>query len=172
MELERQEKTSRRTFLGYMIGAIVAFIGSTTGAAAAIFAATPIFKEQPGTSVDLGAVSSFSMGVPKLVDFPLQRKDGWVLEEARKSVWVVRTSESEFVTYSPRCTHLGCIVSWNSQQKLFKSPCHSGVFNLDGDVVGGPPPRPLDRLEHRIEDGRLVVAYREFRLGVPEKLEV
>ncbi len=166
-----KEGSTRRSFLGYMIAAIGAFIASVLGASTSIFAAAPILSEKRGARVSLGPVSGFQVGVPKLVDFPVERKDGWVVEETKKSVWVVRTGESDFITYSPRCTHLGCIVSWIPDQKVFRSPCHNGVFALEGQVVSGPPPRPLDRLEHRIEGGKLVVDYKEFRLGVAEKVE-
>ncbi len=167
-----EQRASRRSFLGYLIAATGGFIGTVLGASTAIFAASPIFAEKKGSQVSLGPVDAFQVGVPKLVDFQVTRKDGWVVEETAKSVWVVRTAPDQFVTYSPRCTHLGCIVSWIPDQKVFRSPCHNGVFSLDGTVVSGPPPRPLDRLEHRIEGGKLIVDYREFRLGIPEKLEV
>lgn len=165
-------RTSRRSFLGYMIAAIGAFIASLLGASTAIFAASPILGERRATRVALGTVDSFEIGIPRLVGFPIERKDGWVVEEANRSVWVVRTGSSEFLTYNPRCTHLGCIVSWIPERRVFRSPCHNGVFALDGQVLGGPPPRPLDRLEHSIEDGKLVVDYTEYQLGIPEKTEV
>ena len=47
-----------------------------------------------------------------------------------------------------------------------------GCTPLDGKVVGGPPPRPLDTLDWRVEGGNLVVDYRDFLLGVPEKEEI
>ena len=42
------------------------------------------------------------------------------------------------------CTHLGCRVRWVSGQEEFFCPCHDGVFDIDGNVVSGPPPRPLE----------------------------
>lgn len=167
----REERTGRRSFLGYLIAAIGAFIASALGASTAIFAASPLLSERRGVRVALGPVSDFPMGEPRLVGFRLERKDGWIVEETSKSVWVVRTGVDSFITYSPRCTHLGCIVSWIPQEQVFRSPCHNGVFGLEGEVRGGPPPRPLDRLDHWIENGKLVVDYREFRLGIPEKVE-
>jgi len=63
----------------------------------------------------------------------------------------------EFVVYSSTCTHLGCTVRWDANQKLFLCACHGGAFNLDGSVKSGPPPRPLDRLALRIDSGNLLV---------------
>jgi menaquinol-cytochrome c reductase iron-sulfur subunit len=166
------EKTSRRSFLGYVVAGIGAFIASVLGASTAIFAASPLLAERRAARVALGPVDGFQVGVPKLVGFTLEVKDGWVLEEARKSVWVVRERNDAFLTYSPRCTHLGCIVSWIPDQRVFRSPCHDGVFAIDGQVLSGPPPRPLDRLDSWVEDGKLVINYVEFRLGIHDKLEV
>lgn len=166
-----REKVNRRSFLGYSIAAVGAFIASVVGSATALFAASPLFTQKRGEWVTLGPAGGFQVGVPKLVDFPLSRKDGWVVEETTRSVWVVRTGQNEFVTYNPRCTHLGCIVSWVPDRQAFRSPCHGGFFSLEGAVLAGPPPRPLDRLENRVEGGKLLVNYQEFRLGIPEQVE-
>lgn len=166
-----EEKVGRRSFLGYMIAGIGAFMATVIGASTGVFAASPIFTERRGARVTLGPASGFQVGVPKLVEFPVTRKDGWIIEETTKSVWVFRSSENDFITLNPRCTHLGCIVSWMPDQKAFKSPCHGGIFSPEGQVLAGPPPRALDTLENRVEGGKLVVDYKEFRLGVPEKVE-
>ncbi len=166
-----KDKVGRRSFLGYIIAAIGAFVTTVLGSSTAIFAASPLLTGRRDVQVPLGAATGFQVGVPKLVQFSLPRKDGWIVEDAAKSVWVVRTGEDKFITYSPRCTHLGCIVSWVPEQQAFKSPCHGGVFSMEGQVIAGPPPRPLDRLDNRIEGGKLVVDYKEFRLGIPKKVE-
>lgn len=44
------------------------------------------------------------------------------------------------------CTHLGCVISWRAEDRLFACPCHAGFFSPDGEVIGGPPPRPLSQL--------------------------
>jgi Rieske Fe-S protein len=41
------------------------------------------------------------------------------------------------------CTHLGCVVPWNSAEKKFKCPCHGSQYNRDGKVVRGPAPLSL-----------------------------
>jgi len=48
-------------------------------------------------------------------------------------------------------------VQWNANQNLFLCACHGGAFSRDGAVKSGPPPRPLDRLEFRIDNGNLLV---------------
>jgi menaquinol-cytochrome c reductase iron-sulfur subunit len=46
------------------------------------------------------------------------------------------------------------------------------MFDTEGKVVGGPAPRPLDRLPVKIENGRLMVQYKEFKSGTEEQVEI
>ncbi len=76
------------------------------------------------------------------------RADGWAVWEARKvavrgkPVVIVRT-DSGFKAFSAVCTHLGCIVHWETNKREFACPCHAAVFDMAGKVVSGPPPSPL-----------------------------
>jgi cytochrome b6-f complex iron-sulfur subunit len=55
------------------------------------------------------------------------------------------------------CTHLGCTVPWRADEDRFNCPCHSGIYNKRGEVVAGPPPRPLDLFPVEIVDGEIIV---------------
>ena len=61
------------------------------------------------------------------------------------------------VVYNATCTHLGCTVHWDERKGLFLCACHGGMFDINGQVKAGPPPRPLDRHKFRVEDGYLLV---------------
>lgn len=69
---------------------------------------------------------------------------------------LVRTPE-KFKAFSAICTHLGCIVDWDGPKKEIVCPCHAGLFDLDGRVVSGPPPRPLPTYNVKVSDGRIFV---------------
>ena len=56
-----------------------------------------------------------------------------------------------------RCTHLGCTVPWREEEDQFHCPCHSSLFNLPGDVTGGPAPRALDLFPVEIVDDEVIV---------------
>jgi Rieske Fe-S protein len=60
------------------------------------------------------------------------------------SAWLVRRNTGDLVAFDPRCTHAGCAYDWTDQAE-FACLCHRGLFRIDGTVISGPPPRPLDR---------------------------
>ncbi len=58
---------------------------------------------------------------------------------------VVRTAEGEVRAFSAVCTHLGCTVQLKPETSQLWCACHNGFYDLGGNVVSGPPPRPLDK---------------------------
>jgi menaquinol-cytochrome c reductase iron-sulfur subunit len=89
--------------------------------------------------------------------FRQNRVDGWKIQSEKTSAWVVKLADSEVVAYGPQCTHLGCAYHWDDSRNYFLCPCHSSIFNIDGTVISGPAPRPLDRYETKIEKGKLLL---------------
>jgi Rieske Fe-S protein len=59
---------------------------------------------------------------------------------------------------SGTCTHGGCLVGWRDDRNRFLCPCHGGTYDVQGAVVSGPPPRPLDELPVRIASGTVYLA--------------
>lgn len=60
---------------------------------------------------------------------------------------LVRLSANEYVAYSQKCTHLQCPVIWKNSESKLLCPCHHGAFNVKtGEVLYGPPERPLPRI--------------------------
>ena len=70
---------------------------------------------------------------------------------------VVNTSSKGFLAFSKVCTHLGCLVKYDSERQVFICPCHAGIFDLEGNVISGPPPKPLPRFSVRVEGNNLVI---------------
>ena len=66
--------------------------------------------------------------------------------------YLVRLDNGGFLAVSRVCTHLGCTVPWIAEQGHFICPCHASAFDLRGEVVSPPAPRPLDLFEVRIEN--------------------
>ncbi len=163
------DQTPRRTFLAQVIATCVAFLAALLGIPAVGALVAPALKSEEAVWFPLGSPDSFQEGVPKSVSITVPQTDGWIQTTQVKGVWVVRDGGDQFSVFNGRCTHLGCAYSWQTPQNQFTCPCHAGVYALDGHVLAGPPPRPLDTLPVRIEDGQLETQYQDFRLGTPEK---
>ncbi len=88
----------------------------------------------------------------KVTDF----KEGEVIPFRKEKLFIART-EAGFLAISATCTHLHCIVNWNGTLKKFECPCHGAKFNANGEVLEGPPPRPLDLYKLSIVEGKLVI---------------
>ena len=124
------------------------------------FALGPVFDEQEFPWQSVGPPSDFSPDTYTPVTFTLTGNVG----EAGKTLAYVRKRNvaidgpkypDEFVAISTRCAHLGCPVRWVVPAERFVCPCHGGVYNALGEVVGGPPVRPLDRFKTRVENGQV-----------------
>jgi menaquinol-cytochrome c reductase iron-sulfur subunit len=102
----------------------------------------------------------------------VQEQDAYIHETAVHSAWVIVHSPAEVTVFSPICPHAGCYFNWDSSTNHFECPCHGSVFSIDGKVLGGPAPRPLDTLPHEMKDGELYVGWERFKSGTPEKIEI
>ena len=73
--------------------------------------------------------------------------EGHVVGEGRRQVAECRDANGELHRLSARCTHLGCIVNWNSGDATWDCPCHGSRFTADGSVRNGPAAAPLEPIE-------------------------
>jgi cytochrome b6-f complex iron-sulfur subunit len=55
------------------------------------------------------------------------------------------------------CTHLGCRTRFNPETRLIECPCHGGVYDTQGQVVAGPPPKPLNEIPARVDGAAVMV---------------
>lgn len=172
--LPNAPSSTRRRFLTWVTG-----IGSLGSAALAGIPAlraflSPLFK-RPTTEgwIKLGEADLFDPGIPTKVDFSQTTTDAWVEGRELRGVWVYTDDGEHFTVYSGRCTHLGCSFAFDADKKIFHCPCHQGMFDpKTGAVLAGPPPRPLDQLDTKLERGDLYVAYKDFRVGTTAKVAV
>lgn len=103
-----------------------------------------------------GASAAGSMtAVGKIGDFT--KGDFKKVATASGDIYVGRTAGG-FIAFSSRCTHRGCEVLWNPKHKLFRCPCHGGMFDAAGKNVAGPPPSPLPSISTKVEGGVVYVA--------------
>ena len=164
----------RRTFLRWATWIGGAASGLLAGVPALRAFLSPTFRRSREPKwIRLGEIDQFDPEVPTKVDFVDAVRDAWVETRRLRNVWIYTEDGETFRVYNGRCTHLGCNYFLDEEKNVFRCPCHTGFFDLKtGAVLGGPPPRPLDTLEVKVEVGILYARYQDFHLGVTEKAEV
>lgn len=135
-EVGEGSPVDRRAFLTRIgIGACAAACGGAGAVALDFIHPKVLFEPSP----------SFVAGRRAL--FP----EGTVFFEREKKVYIIADSRGVYAM-SAVCTHLGCITRFRSESRVIACPCHGSVFNMEGDVMGGPAPRPLPWLEVRLNE--------------------
>lgn len=149
---EGESMTRRKVFT---VGAQA--IGGLAGAAVILpavgFALAPVFHRGTERWETVGPIRDFASDTYKPVVFTLVPGIG----DAGKTTAYIRKGSkdlgeksSDFVAISTRCAHLGCPVRFVQAAGNFICPCHGGVYDFQGKVIGGPPVRPLDRFQTRL----------------------
>ena len=152
------ERIDRRSFLKTATFAIVGFISSALALPAVAYVIGPALSKKADQGwLALGSVSKVETGTPTLFKFTVQVKNGWIIDESEHSVYIYTDNGRDFIGLSNICTHLGCRVRWIDKKKEFFCPCHNGVFDQSGNVLSGPPPRPLDKYEIKLESDQIYV---------------
>ena len=152
------QSTSRRGFYSVFINGLGALIGAGLAVPAALYLLVKPRMKKTSDWVDAADLNTLQIGQPQEVVFRRSRVDGWRVENEKSTAWVVRMNAQDVVAYSPSCTHLGCAYHWDAQTKEFLCPCHTSIFSIDGKVLSGPAPRPLDRYLTRIDNGKLLIS--------------
>ena len=145
---------TRRTFYQRIIYGLTSLITVALALPAVGYLLVPSRNRKDSGWAEAGDVTTLRLGEPKKIVFHKKRVDGWKTSTERATAWAVKTDQ-EVIAFAPQCTHLGCGYNWVGEKKHFLCPCHGSIFTIDGQVVGGPAPRPLDRYEVRVEGERL-----------------
>jgi quinol---cytochrome c reductase iron-sulfur subunit, bacillus type len=152
------KELSRRHFMQSAIWGIGGLIGTIFGLPAIIYIVGPSLKnQQTQTWMRLGPTSKVELGTPTLFSVKVKTQTGWIVNEEEISVYVLTNDGRTYIAMSNICTHLGCHVRWIAEQNHFFCPCHNGEFDPSGNVIAGPPPRPLNRYDVKVEAGQLYV---------------
>jgi menaquinol-cytochrome c reductase iron-sulfur subunit len=153
------QNPQRRKFMGVVVGLINGVIGIAIVGPVIGFIGAPLFRRIKGRWIPVMPESDIAVGQTTEATFNVTVKDGYRTVDQKYSLYLRRT-ENAVVAFDPSCTHLGCRVTFQDNKERYFCPCHGGVFDIDGSVVSGPPPRPLKQYETKIEDGQVWV-YRE-----------
>jgi menaquinol-cytochrome c reductase iron-sulfur subunit len=164
------ETVTRRRFMtltAHGAGAVAA--GAFTLPALAFAIGTPLFDRPPVRWEAVGKTGDFPTDtyVPKVITITTG-----IGEVGKTTVYMRARNDKidkppdppgyneQFIAVSTRCMHLGCPVRYVQASQRFICPCHGGVYDFQGIVVGGPPVRPLDRFYTRVRNGQVEVGPR------------
>jgi Rieske Fe-S protein len=150
----------RRRALIVFINSVIALIGGGLTAVLGAFATMRPSTRAEGRWVRAGLAADLTPNVPVPRVLSLSRQDGWYRERARATVFLVWDGSKGVHALSATCTHLGCQVRWDEASTKFRCPCHGGVFDKQGNVVEGPPPRALNRVDVRLDENTGAVLVR------------
>ena len=151
------ENMPRRAFHLAVIYALGALIGIALAIPTILYLLVPPRSRKQSGWVDAGDISQLTPGTPVEMSFQQSRVDGWRVLTEKRTAWVVKGADSKIVAFGPQCTHLGCAYHWEERNHSFVCPCHASEFSIQGQVLGGPAPRPLDRYEVKVEAGRIKI---------------
>ena len=100
-----------------------------------------------------------ALGPEELMEVPTDKLvEGYAYwgEHRGRQIVVIRLND-EVRAFDGACTHLGCIVQWESAGQRFLCPCHGAAFDDLGGPVAGPVNVPLRRVDFVIEEGVLKI---------------
>jgi len=142
-EEESTGEISRRRFLGLI------FAGATAVGLAAFIAplaryAYPVLKGQVFERQKIATTS-------------LITAEGLRFDYMDTPAMIIQLLDGNYAAYSLVCTHLGCIVKWETKNRNFHCPCHAGYFDENGINIAGPPPKPLTKFKLSIEGNDIYV---------------
>jgi Rieske Fe-S protein len=143
-ERDEEAQVTRREFCN--------FLGLTSAAlfaGAAGFAAKAALDERESVSLPAARIDGAeSLAPASSLNFSYPTE--------RDSAILIRTADGAYHAYGQKCTHLSCPVYYARDHQRLECPCHEGAFNAaTGDVLYGPPPRPLDAIEIEMRDGQI-----------------
>ena len=138
---------SRRRFINWMLGtSLGAFLVSVLYPVAR-YLIPPTVGESTAASVTLAIKPG-----------DVKPNTGQIFKFGSRPAILLRTPAGELKAFSAVCTHLNCTVQYRPDLSHIWCACHNGHFDLNGQNIAGPPPRPLDGLVANVRGSQIVVS--------------
>lgn len=143
-ERDEEAQVTRREFCNFLgLTSAALFVG------AAGFAGKAAFDARQSESLPAASIAGAETLAPNSslnFNYPTERD----------SAILIRTADGAYRAYGQKCTHLSCPVYYSRDHHRLECPCHEGAFDVaTGNVLYGPPPRPLDKIEVEMRDGQV-----------------
>ena len=141
------QKRTRRSFLDMLLGAaLFGWVGSL------VYPVIRYLKPLPHS----GPTGPFRLTRDEVS--ALERDSFVIVPTSGKRVLVFSDASGDLRALDAKCTHEGCTVQYLPNDVVVWCACHNALFDVDGRVLSGPPPRPLPRYRvDRNEKGDIVV---------------
>lgn len=141
-------QSARRSFLSFLIGLFS--LGVIGGAGKVLFQYIWPPKKLTGLETE---------GGNKVLNIPLSEIEVNSSKKVRFAggTYIVVRTENGVFALSAVCTHLGCLVNWEADAREIVCPCHAARFDLNGNVIGGPAPKPLQKIKATIVNGNIEI---------------
>ncbi|MCB0101063.1 MAG: ubiquinol-cytochrome c reductase iron-sulfur subunit [Anaerolineales bacterium] len=157
---------SRRDFIKVTTGIVGGLIGTMIGLPSIFYLIDPALREGGKEAwIPIGKFENMQVNKPYPFTFTRVQVNGWERTASSFGGYAIRKSDApeSLLILNSRCTHLSCTVNWSEEGNVFHCPCHDAAFDIDGEVVDGPPPRALDVYEeYRLtEDGTIEIFFKE-----------
>jgi cytochrome b6-f complex iron-sulfur subunit len=139
-----EQPSERRSFFGRLFKAVLGLWGVAFFGVVASYLKTPT-RTGEEKARRVGPLSELEIGQARFV--------------AHKSspFWIIRAAGDQLIALPATCTHLRCVLQWEKESGRLVCPCHAGAFDLNGNVLAGPPPRPLQPLRVETKGGIIYV---------------
>jgi len=161
------EDVSRRDFIKGATAVIGGIIGLALGIPAIGYLIDPALRSSAKEGwMPVGKLEDIPVGTPFPFSFTSTQVNGWERTSTTHGGYILRRSEdpADLLILNSRCTHLACTVNWREEANAYLCPCHDAKFGREGEVLDGPPPRPLDRYtEFRTTDAGVLELF--FKAG-------
>ncbi|MGA7416050.1 MAG: Rieske (2Fe-2S) protein [Bryobacteraceae bacterium] len=138
----------RRSVLSWLLGGGVFITMGSFFYPVLRFLNPPLIAEAAVNEVNAGKVQELKPNSGKIVKF------------GNKPALLVRVNETEFKAFSAVCTHLNCTVQYRDSTQQIWCACHNGTYDLNGRVVSGPPPNPLEEFVVNQKGDDLIISRR------------
>ncbi|MFQ5847512.1 MAG: ubiquinol-cytochrome c reductase iron-sulfur subunit [Candidatus Methylomirabilales bacterium] len=138
---------TRRSFINW-------FLATSTGAflLAVLYPVTRYLIPPP-----IGESTAATVTLP-IKPADVKPNSGQIFKFGSRPGILIRTPAGELRAFSAVCTHLHCTVQYRSDLSQIWCACHNGHFDLNGNNVAGPPPRPLDKYVVKVRGDQIVVS--------------
>lgn len=122
----------------------------------------PLYDKVQSQRIQLGDLRALPEDEPTRVNYSILQRAGYDISKQNDFVYALR-EDNQVKVFSPVCTHMGCNVAWNEQNQEFECPCHGGKYNKNGEVIAGPPPKPLHQYPVEVDQGTVWITLGELK---------